>query len=143
MPAFAPGQIISVSLLNDVLGNTGVLTNLDITAQAGWEFLISEHHIVAGKLMTLRVQIRRTGWNLVASGPSDGNPGNVPDQHMATINDVSKRPTMQVFDVAQGSVTSGAAELRTDGILWLTDLHTSSHLNTGETIECQVVYPIP
>lgn len=141
---FLAGQILTADDLNEAFGDSGVLTNLDVTPAAGWDILVNEHRII-GKIMHLRMQIQNnTGAAITAGSEADTNPGNVPETLMATINDVSKRPVMQNFPIGQGSVTSGCLEIfAADGRIRLSDLHTDSSLANGQTIEFATSYTIP
>lgn len=139
--AFLAGQILTADALNEVFGDTGVLVDtLDITPGAGWALTINEHRVL-GKMLQLRIRFRNdTGAAVTASGA-----GNVsPDTLLGTINDVSKRPVMQNFLVGQGSVTSGCVQIAAaTGEIHLTDLHSTSSIADGQTVEFATTYTIP
>lgn len=143
-----PGQIKQLALdteaaLQVLIPDTGVKTDLDVTASTNWTISAKQYRII-GKKMYLRLQIVYSGANITADGTGTGQaPGNIPDTVIATINDATKRPTIAAFGLYRSTVTSGASQIAADGRVSAVDAHTTSQIRTNDTVNVSMAYPIP
>lgn len=126
--------------LTALIQDTGVRTDLSVTPASGWSIAVKAYRVV-GKAMDLRLQIVRNAAAITDAGGS--TPGNIADTVVATINDATKRPSMDTFGIYRCAVTSGSSQVNADGQVWVTDLHKGSSISSSDALNVRVTYPIP
>lgn len=133
----ATAEAVDTALTN-LVPNTGVLTNLAITAGTGWT-LASREHVIDGRIMFMHATFTRSGAQIDAS-----DEGNITDTTLGTIDNAADRPAMDVYGTGRASLTSGAAQCSAAaGVIRLTDMHSTSRIETAHEVNVYFVWPLP
>lgn len=127
--------------LTNLVPNSGVQTNLAVIGSTvdGWSETVAREHVIDGRVMFVRMQFTRTGAQLDAS-----DAGNITDVTVGTITDASKRPAMDIPGVFRASLTSGACQISAAaGVIRIVDMHSTSRIEPGHTVDIYATYPLP
>lgn len=124
--------------LDEIVPNSGVQTNMNITPAINWTPSIKSH-VVDGRLLFLRVQFTYSGAQIDASAA-----GNITDVTIGTIEDVPLRPAIDWYGMFRASLTSGACQISAAaGVIRLTDMHSTSRIEPAHTVDISAAYPLP
>lgn len=85
----------------------------------------------------LKMTATRTGAAITA--PSNGNIGTT---LIATLNTTAYQPAVQILARAYCTSTGGSANLQASGTWTLTDLNSSSTINTNDFVAANYIYPV-
>lgn len=121
----------------------------DITAGAGWEFLLREYRAV-GRRCTLHLVLKRTGARIVGSGTAPNTSYNINgDPTIATIVLGALRPMILVDGLWRANLTSGSFAINpNNGIISIYDFHYRSAIAAPDSdggyhsLQLSAFYPI-
>lgn len=105
------------------------------TAAAGGYSVTTSLYRQWGPVVSIHIVLTRTGGAFTANSA-----GNVTDTTMCTINTTTARPSQTTYAAIQCSVTSGTALLNTSGTVVVADLHSTSAINTDDTVRISTTY---
>lgn len=138
-----PGDIGALALatedaLDALIPNSGIQTNLDITAGTNWAVTVKQH-VIDGRVMFVRIQFTYSGAQIDAS-----DEGNISDVTIGTINDAAKRPAIDAYGTFRASLTSGAVQCSAAaGVIRITDMHSTSRIEPAHTVDVYFAWPLP
>lgn len=135
--ALADRMEVQTTRLDDAIDDSGLLTNMGITAATGFSVSDKAHRII-GKMLFGRVQFTRTGGTL-----SFGTAGELADTPLGTIDSSALWPQFFVICQCKWSVCGSTVQLSPNtGVFTMTDGAGSSTILAASNGQLSFAYPI-